>query len=123
MTFKTTLAALATTVLALPAAQAQAPLEEIKVSYQPALYWALPFFFASLLATWPSSPRDFSSVDAVPSIRTAYAAPSASSAARRCAANCSYSPCAWATACLCDTLPAPTSTWRTLKLRKPSSLS
>lgn len=52
MTFKTTLAALATTVLALPAAQAQAPLEEIKVSYQPALYWALPFYVATEKNWW-----------------------------------------------------------------------
>lgn len=52
MKFKTTLAALATTVLALPAAQAQAALEEIKVSYQPALYWALPFFVATEKNWW-----------------------------------------------------------------------
>lgn len=51
MTFKTTLAALATTLFALPAAQAQA-LEEIKVSYQPALYWALPFFVATEKNWW-----------------------------------------------------------------------
>jgi NitT/TauT family transport system substrate-binding protein len=52
MKLKTTLAALATTVLALPAAQAQAALEEIKVSYQPALYWALPFFVATEKNWW-----------------------------------------------------------------------
>ena len=32
--------------------QAQAPLTEIKVSYQPALYWALPFFVASEKNWW-----------------------------------------------------------------------
>jgi len=55
MKLKITLAALATlatTVLALPAAQAQAALEEIKVSYQPALYWALPFFVATEKNWW-----------------------------------------------------------------------
>jgi ABC-type nitrate/sulfonate/bicarbonate transport system substrate-binding protein len=52
MKLKTTLAALATTLLALPAAQAQAALEEIKVSYQPALYWALPFFVATEKNWW-----------------------------------------------------------------------
>lgn len=34
------------------AAQAQAPLVEIKVSYQPALYWALPFFVATEKNWW-----------------------------------------------------------------------
>ncbi len=52
MKLKTTLAALATALLALPAAQAQAPLDEIKVSYQPALYWALPFFVATEKNWW-----------------------------------------------------------------------
>lgn len=52
MNLKTTLAALATAVLALPAARAQAPLEEIKVSYQPALYWALPFYVATEKGWW-----------------------------------------------------------------------
>lgn len=33
-------------------AQAQAPLTEIKVSYQPALYWALPFFVATEKNWW-----------------------------------------------------------------------
>ena len=50
-TLKLTLAALATTLLALPAARAQA-LEEIKVSYQPALYWALPFYVATEKNWW-----------------------------------------------------------------------
>ena len=43
-------AALATT-FALTGAQAQAP-EEIKVSYQPALYWALPFYIATEKNWW-----------------------------------------------------------------------
>jgi ABC-type nitrate/sulfonate/bicarbonate transport system substrate-binding protein len=43
-------AALATT-FALTGAQAQA-LEEIKVSYQPALYWALPFYIATEKNWW-----------------------------------------------------------------------
>jgi ABC-type nitrate/sulfonate/bicarbonate transport system substrate-binding protein len=50
-TLKLTLAALATTLIAAPGARAQA-LEEIKVSYQPALYWALPFFVASEKNWW-----------------------------------------------------------------------
>src|SRR5690348_18456305 len=29
-----------------PGAQAQQPLTEIKISYQPAVYWALPFYAA-----------------------------------------------------------------------------
>ena len=33
-------------------AQAQAPLTEIKVSYQPALYWSLPFFVAAEKNWW-----------------------------------------------------------------------
>jgi len=42
------------TVLAtgLAGAQAQQPLTEIKVSYQPALYWALPFYVASEKNWW-----------------------------------------------------------------------
>ena len=52
MKFKFVLAALATTLLTLPAAQAQPALEEIKVSYQPALYWALPFFVATEKNWW-----------------------------------------------------------------------
>lgn len=32
--------------------QAQAPLQEIKVSYQPALYWALPFYVATEKGWW-----------------------------------------------------------------------
>ena len=40
------------TVLALGAAQAQPALTEIKVSYQPALYWALPFYVASEKNCW-----------------------------------------------------------------------
>jgi ABC-type nitrate/sulfonate/bicarbonate transport system substrate-binding protein len=32
--------------------QAQAPLTEIKISYQPALYWALPFFVATEKNWW-----------------------------------------------------------------------
>ena len=43
---------LAATVLASGAANAQQPLAEIKVSYQPALYWALPFFVASEKNWW-----------------------------------------------------------------------
>lgn len=34
------------------AAQAQAPLSEIKVSYQPSLYWALPFYVATERGYW-----------------------------------------------------------------------
>ena len=51
MKIKLTLAALATSLLMTPAVQAQA-LEEIKVSYQPALYWALPFFVATEKNWW-----------------------------------------------------------------------
>jgi len=49
-TFRTTLIAAA--LLAGGAAQAQPALAEIKVSYQPALYWALPFFVASEKNWW-----------------------------------------------------------------------
>ncbi|MBL8329002.1 MAG: ABC transporter substrate-binding protein [Rubrivivax sp.] len=50
---RTTLATLAAaTLVALPpAARAQA-LQEIKISYQPALYWALPFFVATEKGWW-----------------------------------------------------------------------
>lgn len=51
MKIKFTLAALATSLLMAPAVQAQA-LQEIKVSYQPALYWALPFFVATEKNWW-----------------------------------------------------------------------
>ena len=51
MKIKFTLAAWAASLLMAPAAQAQA-LQEIKVSYQPALYWALPFFVASEKNWW-----------------------------------------------------------------------
>ncbi len=51
MKIKLTLAAMATALLMAPAAQAQV-LEEIKVSYQPALYWALPFFVATEKNWW-----------------------------------------------------------------------
>ena len=36
----------------LAGAQAQQPLTEIKVSYQPALYWSLPFYVASEKNWW-----------------------------------------------------------------------
>ena len=49
-TFRTALIAAA--LLSGGAAQAQAALTEIKVSYQPALYWALPFFVASEKGWW-----------------------------------------------------------------------
>lgn len=42
---------LAATLAATAAVQAQ-PLTEIKVSYQPALYWALPFYIASEKGWW-----------------------------------------------------------------------
>ena len=46
--------ALVATALAggLAAAQAEQPLTEIKVSYQPALYWSLPFYVASEKNWW-----------------------------------------------------------------------
>jgi ABC-type nitrate/sulfonate/bicarbonate transport system substrate-binding protein len=44
--------ATAATLLATAAAHSQAVLEEIKVSYQPALYWALPFFVATEKNWW-----------------------------------------------------------------------
>ena len=45
-------ALIAATLLSGGVAQAQAALTEIKVSYQPALYWALPFFVASEKGWW-----------------------------------------------------------------------
>ena len=51
MKIKLTLAAIAATWLIAPTVQAQ-PLQEIKVSYQPALYWALPFFVATEKNWW-----------------------------------------------------------------------
>ena len=45
-------ALIAATLLGSGVAQAQAALTEIKVSYQPALYWALPFFVASEKGWW-----------------------------------------------------------------------
>ncbi len=45
-------AAVAATLFVSFAANAQAPLAEIKVSYQPALYWALPFFVATEKNWW-----------------------------------------------------------------------
>ena len=52
--FKNTLrtTVLAAAMLSGGAAQAQPALTEIKVSYQPALYWALPFFVASEKNWW-----------------------------------------------------------------------
>ncbi len=53
MKIKFSLAALTTSLLMVPAVQAQTPaLQEIKVSYQPALYWALPFFVATEKNWW-----------------------------------------------------------------------
>ncbi len=45
-------AAFVTAMLATGGAQAQPALSEIKVSYQPALYWALPFFVATEKNWW-----------------------------------------------------------------------
>lgn len=45
-------AALALALATQGPAQAQAPLVEIKVSYQPALYWALPFYVATEKNWW-----------------------------------------------------------------------
>ena len=44
--------AIAATLIAASSAQAQPALSEIKVSYQPALYWALPFFVATEKNWW-----------------------------------------------------------------------
>jgi ABC-type nitrate/sulfonate/bicarbonate transport system substrate-binding protein len=51
MTFRGCTAGLAL-ALAAAGAQAQQPLTEIKISYQPALYWALPFFIATEKGWW-----------------------------------------------------------------------
>ena len=51
MTHSLRAAALAMALLASAASQAQ-PLAEIKVSYQPALYWALPFHIATEKGWW-----------------------------------------------------------------------
>lgn len=45
-------AALATTILAAAGATAQPALTDINVSYQPALYWALPFYVATEKGWW-----------------------------------------------------------------------
>jgi ABC-type nitrate/sulfonate/bicarbonate transport system substrate-binding protein len=52
MKLKFALAALTSALIAGGAAQAQPALAEIKVSYQPALYWALPFFVATEKNWW-----------------------------------------------------------------------
>ncbi|MFZ9439732.1 MAG: ABC transporter substrate-binding protein [Hylemonella sp.] len=52
MSKRRTLAALIFSLGANGAVQAQAPLVEIKVSYQPALYWALPFYVATEKNWW-----------------------------------------------------------------------
>jgi NitT/TauT family transport system substrate-binding protein len=52
MRSKLNAALLAATLLASGAANAQQSLTEIKVSYQPALYWALPFFVATEKNWW-----------------------------------------------------------------------
>jgi len=52
MKFTFALAALSTALLAASPAQAQSALAEIKVSYQPALYWALPFYVATEKNWW-----------------------------------------------------------------------
>ena len=52
MKIKFTLTALMAAFLAGGGAQAQPALAEIKVSYQPALYWALPFFVATEKNWW-----------------------------------------------------------------------
>jgi len=52
VTKRRTLAALIFSLGAHGAVQAQAPLVEIKVSYQPALYWALPFYVATEKNWW-----------------------------------------------------------------------
>lgn len=51
MTIRHRAATLALALLAGTAAQAQAP-AEIKISYQPALYWALPFYVATEKGWW-----------------------------------------------------------------------
>ena len=52
MTLRLRTTILAATLLTAAATQAQPALAEIKVSYQPALYWALPFFVASEKNWW-----------------------------------------------------------------------
>ena len=52
MKFAFALAALSTALLAAGPARAQPALAEIKVSYQPALYWALPFYVATEKGWW-----------------------------------------------------------------------
>jgi len=53
MTFKRTTTLLFAAALALPgAAAAQDTPTEIKVSYQPALYWALPYYIADQMGWW-----------------------------------------------------------------------
>jgi ABC-type nitrate/sulfonate/bicarbonate transport system substrate-binding protein len=53
MTVRLRAAVLAASLLSAGAASAQQPpLTEIKVSYQPALYWALPFFIATEKGWW-----------------------------------------------------------------------
>jgi ABC-type nitrate/sulfonate/bicarbonate transport system substrate-binding protein len=52
MKIKTHLAALTLACLAAGTAHAQPALAEIKVSYQPALYWALPFYVATEKNWW-----------------------------------------------------------------------
>jgi NitT/TauT family transport system substrate-binding protein len=52
MKLKFAFAALTSALIAGGAAQAQPALAEIKVSYQPALYWALPFFVATEKNWW-----------------------------------------------------------------------
>jgi ABC-type nitrate/sulfonate/bicarbonate transport system substrate-binding protein len=44
--------AMTAALIATGSAQAQPALSEIKVSYQPALYWALPFFVATEKNWW-----------------------------------------------------------------------
>ena len=52
MKIKFTLTALISAFIAAGGVQAQPALAEIKVSYQPALYWALPFFVATEKNWW-----------------------------------------------------------------------
>ncbi|MGP9820390.1 ABC transporter substrate-binding protein [Salinarimonas sp. NSM] len=53
MTFKRSHALIVAAALALPgAAAAQDGTTEIKVSYQPALYWALPYYIADQMGWW-----------------------------------------------------------------------
>ncbi|HRI18238.1 MAG TPA: ABC transporter substrate-binding protein [Burkholderiaceae bacterium] len=52
MTFRPRATLLAFALLSGAASHAQQPLTEIKVSYQPALYWALPFYIATEKGWW-----------------------------------------------------------------------